>query len=477
MRYFPFFFKLDTFPILLVGGGEIALRKYQLLKQATAKITVLAPEIEENLAKEVENNGDLYVQDSYQSAYLANHRLVIAATDDAKINTAVAADARRLGIPVNAVDMPELCDFIFPAIVDRNPLLIAISSAGVSPVLARLLRAKIESIVPPTFGDLVNLLDRFRAKIRAKFPTIEFRRAFYEDILQGKVADLALNGNSSAAESQLSRQLESADPNYFKGEVYLVGAGCGDPDLLTFKALRLMQQADVVLYDRLVHPQIVDLCRRDAEKIPVGKEKGYHSVPQSEINQMLVDLAKSGKRVLRLKGGDPFIFGRGGEEAQALAAHQIPFQIVPGITAALGAAAYTGVPLTHRDFTQSVLCTAVHAQNLQDDIFWKSITAFPQTIVFYMGVHVLADVVAKLIANGLPADTPISIVSNTATTAQKQIIGTLSDIVAQFQENPLPAPNLMIVGAVVGLSKSLNWFQNPEENPPAFSTLINPATP
>jgi uroporphyrin-III C-methyltransferase/precorrin-2 dehydrogenase/sirohydrochlorin ferrochelatase len=447
MQYFPFFFNLKNVSVLIVGGGEIALRKYQLLKRADANITLVAPEFLPELYRLALDNSDELVTGWYNPSLLTNRRFVISATNDEALNRRVHADCQSLNIPINVVDQPDLCDFIFPALVDRSPLVIAISSSGVSPVLARLLRAKIEALIPPTFGKLVQLAQKYRDAIRGKFQQIEFRRAFYEDFLQGKVAHLLFSGQEKQAEQALQIQLSDADVSYFKGEAYIVGAGPGDPDLLTFKALRLMQQSDVVLYDRLVSAEILDLCRRDAEKIHVGKEKGFHSKPQDEINALLVQFAQEGKRVLRLKGGDPFIFGRGGEEVLALQAAGIPYQIVPAVTSAIGAAAYAGIPLTHRNMAQSVQFSAI------------------------MGMHVLPDIVSRLLEAGASADLPIAIVSQATTQQQKVVTGTLENIVAVTQKTSLPSPTLIIIGEVVHLHETLAWFGNTPQPESVFEIL------
>ncbi len=319
------------------------MRKSRLLADAGALLRVVAPEIETQLAELVAASGGECLLRGYAETDLDGCGLIIAATDDETLNAQVSTDAHRRCVPVNVVDAPALCSVIFPAIVDRSPLIIAVSSGGDAPVLARLIRAKIETWIPSTYGQLAGLAARFRNQVKNLFPDVQQRRGFWEDVFQGPIADRQLAGQGAEAERLLQAKVDG-EPMVTTGEVYLVGAGPGDPDLLTFRALRLMQQADVVLYDRLVAPAILELCRRDAERVYVGKRRSEHAVPQDQINQQLVDLAKAGKRVVRLKGGDPFIFGRGGEEIEELAAHGIPFQVVPGITAASGCAAYAGIP-------------------------------------------------------------------------------------------------------------------------------------
>ncbi|HBH39915.1 MAG TPA: uroporphyrinogen-III C-methyltransferase, partial [Curvibacter sp.] len=342
MEFLPLFHNLAGRRVLVVGGGEIALRKARLLSEANACLYVVAPQIEPALRELVANGHGSVREGGYQSSDLDHAVLVIAATDDESLNARVSADAQALRIPVNAVDAPHLCTVIFPAIVDRSPLLIAVSSGSHAPVLARLTRARIETLFPAAYGRLAQLAKRFRQQVKDAFPTINQRRAFWENIFQGEVAERVFAGRDAEAAVMLEAELRGQRDKVYQGEVYLVGAGPGDPDLLTFRALRLMQQADVVLHDRLVAPAIIDLCRRDADRIYVGKARSDHAVPQEEINQLLVRLAQQGKRVLRLKGGDPFIFGRGGEEIEELATHGVPFQVVPGITAANGCSAYAG---------------------------------------------------------------------------------------------------------------------------------------
>ena len=385
MDFLPLFHNLKGRNVLLVGGGEVALRKGRLLADAGAALKVIAPEVDPQLNElALHSQGSVQLR-GYEIEDLQNICLVIAATDDEPLNAQISAQAQALGVPVNVVDAPKLCSVIFPAIVDRSPLIVAITSGGDAPVLARLIRAKIETWIPATYGQLAGLSKRFRARVKALFPNVQQRRVFWEDVFQGQIAESVFAGKLHEGERLLEEKIAGAAPRQL-GEVYLVGAGPGDPDLLTFRALRLMQQADVVLYDRLVAPAIVELCRRDAERIYVGKRRADHALPQEQINQRLVTLAKEGKRVLRLKGGDPFIFGRGGEEIEELAAEGIPFQVVPGITAASGCAAYAGIPLTHRDYAQSVRFVTGHLKDGSCDLPWRDLVAPGQTLVFYMGL-------------------------------------------------------------------------------------------
>ncbi|MEH6367231.1 MAG: siroheme synthase CysG, partial [Pseudomonas marincola] len=374
MEYLPLFHKLQGRTVLVVGGGEVALRKARLLADAGATLRVVTLAIRDDMRQMLESvHGELRLR-GYQADDLEGVVLVIAATDDEPLNQLISEQAQARGVPVNVVDAPKLCSVIFPAIVDRSPLIVAVSSGGDAPVLARLMRAKIETWIPATYGHLAGLAKQFRAQVKSLFPNVQQRRVFWEDVFQGQVAESVFAGKLDEGKRLLAEKIAGAAPRML-GEVYLVGAGPGDPDLLTFRALRLMQQADVVLYDRLVAPAIIELCRRDAERIYVGKQRADHAVPQDQINQRLVALAKEGKRVLRLKGGDPFIFGRGGEEIEELAAHGIPFQVVPGITAASGCAAYAGIPLTHRDYAQSVRFVTGHLKNGSCDLPWRELSA------------------------------------------------------------------------------------------------------
>ena len=458
MEFLPLFHKLRGSRVLVVGGGEIALRKSRLLADAGALLRVVAPEIEAQLAELVRHSGGEILSRGYQSGDLDGCQLIIAATDDQALNAQVSADAHQRCVPVNVVDAPALCSVIFPAIVDRSPLVVAVSSGGDAPVLARLIRAKLETWIPAAYGELAGLGARFRDKVKALYPDVNQRRGFWEDVFQGPIAERQLAGQGAEAERLLQAKIDGASYQA-PGEVYLVGAGPGDPDLLTFRALRLMQQADVVLYDRLVAPAIIELCRRDAERIYVGKRRADHAVPQDQINQLLVTLARQGKRVLRLKGGDPFIFGRGGEEIEELAEQGIPFQVVPGITAASGCSAYAGIPLTHRDYAQSVRFVTGHLKDGTSNLPWNDLVAPAQTLVFYMGLVGLPTICAELIRHGRAADTPAALVQQGTTPNQRVFTGTLADLPALVAEHEVHAPTLVIVGEVVQLREKLAWFE------------------
>ncbi|QWA30450.1 siroheme synthase CysG [Pseudomonas sp. RC3H12] len=462
MDYLPLFHKLQGGRVLVVGGGEIALRKARLLADAGAALRVVAPEVDGQLATLAREGGGEVLVRGYQASDLDGCRLVIAATDDSALNAQVSAEAQARSLPVNVVDAPALCTVIFPAIVDRSPLVVAVSSGGDAPVLARLIRAKLEAWIPSAYGELAGLAARFRERVKALYPDVNQRRGFWETVFQGPIAERQLAGQGAEAERLLQAMVDGA-PVQQGGEVYLVGAGPGDPDLLTFRALRLMQQADVVLYDRLVAPAIIEMCRRDAERIYVGKRRADHAVPQDKINRLLVDLARQGKRVLRLKGGDPFIFGRGGEEIEELADEGIPFQVVPGITAASGCSAYGGIPLTHRDYAQSVRFVTGHLKDGTSNLPWNDLVAPAQTLVFYMGLVGLPTICAELIRHGRAASTPAALVQQGTTRNQRVFTGTLADLPALVARHEVHAPTLVIVGEVVQLREKLAWFEGSQD--------------
>ena len=461
MRFFPVFLNLKGRRCLVVGGGEVAANKLQGLLEAEAEATLVAPEATAEIAA-LEEQGRISRQiREFIPEDLAGCALVIAATDDEQTNRRVAEAATARNIPVNVVDNPQLCDFIMPSVVDRRPVQVAVSTGGASPVLARLLRAKLETLIPAAYGRLATLLRDFRGRVKARIPQATERRRFWEDIAQGPVAEMVFAGQDEAAARALEQALETSPATEGAranktGEVYLVGGGPGDPDLLTFRALRLMQQADVVLYDRLVAPAIVALTRKDARKIYVGKERDSHTVPQAELNALLVRLAKEGKRVLRLKGGDPFIFGRGGEEIEELAAAGIPFQVAPGITAASGCAAAAGIPLTHRDYAQSCVFVTGHLKDGKLDFNWRTLTQPKQTIAVYMGVKGVDALRRGLLEHGMAADTPAAIVQQGTMPEQKTYAGTVGTLTEIVSRNDIKPPSMIIIGEVARLHKKLS---------------------
>lgn len=462
MDFLPIFMNLKGRSCLVVGGGEVASRKASLLLDAGADLTVVAPELANTLQAWANSGRVKYREAGFEASDLEGVVLVIAATDDEAVNRQVSELAQARALPVNVVDNPSLCTFVMPSIIDRSPVQIAVSTGGVSPVLARLLRARLESLIPSAYGRLASMVEGFRDAVKGRFDDVNSRRGFWEGVLQGRVAELVFAGKDDAARRELEESIERGEVE-MPGEVYLVGGGPGDPDLLTFRALRLMQQADVVVHDRLVSKEVLDLCRRDAERIYVGKERDNHSVPQDQINQLLVDLAKQGKRVCRLKGGDPFVFGRGGEEIDTLTANGVSFQVVPAITAALGASSYAGIPLTHRDYSQSVVFVTGHLKDGSMNLNWKGLAQPQQTIVFYMGLKGLPVICEKLIENGLSPDLPIALVQQATTPRQRVYTGTLSTMPQIIEGTTIKPPTLIIVGDVVRLHERLNWFTSDEE--------------
>lgn len=463
MKYLPIFYDLSIRPCLVVGAGEIAARKVRQLRKAEATVTVIAPEICKELQELAESKEINYISEKFSEEILNDKMLVIAATNDQEVNRKISELAKAKNIPVNVVDNPDLCSFIMPSIVDRDPVQIAISTGGASPVLARLLRARLETLIPASYGRLAQLMARFRGHVKQRYPKMQERRRFWEHILQGPVAEMIYAGQDSEALDALEKIIEKEEPGIDKtGEVYLVGAGPGDPDLLTFRALRLMQQAEVVLYDRLVAPEIVDLCRKDAERVYVGKKRDQHALPQAEISKLLVDLAKQGKRVLRLKGGDPFIFGRGGEEIELLTAENIPFQVIPGITAASGCASYAGIPLTHRDYAHTCVFIAGHLKDGSMDLNWDTLIQPRQTIAVYMGVMGLEALCRELIERGMSEQMPAALIQQGTTHKQKVYIGNLGTLPDFPKQNDIKPPTMIIIGEVVKLHEKLSWF-NPHE--------------
>ena len=459
MDFLPLFHNIKGKLCVVIGGGGVATRKADVLLEAGARVRVVAPQINEELAQQ---EGIAAMHERYDAKHLDGATLVIAATNDGAVNTQVSQDAKARNIPVNVVDAPGLCSFIMPAILDRSPMMVAFSSGGASPVLTRMLRGKLETTIPNNYSQLASFAERFRQEVKQRVTNPAKRRIFWENVFDGIVAEKVLTGDEASAEAMLQQMLADED-NIQRGEVYLVGAGPGDPDLLTFRALRLMQKADVVVYDNLVAKPILDMTRRDAERIYVGKKRADHALPQEEINLLLVKLAQQGKRVLRLKGGDPFIFGRGGEEIEELAAHNIPFQVVPGITAASGVASYAGIPLTHRDHAQACVFVTGHLKDGTMNLDWELLARPSQTVVVYMGLQGLETLCSQLIAHGMNATTPIAIVQQGTTRNQRVVTGTLADLPQKQEVEKLQAPTLIIVGGVVTLRDKLAWF-HPEKD-------------
>ena len=462
MDYLPIFLDLRGRKGLVVGGGDAAARKASLMLNAGAWVTAVSPEPLSPAFTELAGADRLIpVQAAFDTKYLDGVDVVFAASEDEALDKAVHDAARARHIPVNVVDKPSVCSFIMPSIIDRSPVMVAVSSGGEAPVLSRLLRARLETLIPAGYGRLAALAGRFKQAVRQRFTTTAERRKFWEKAFLSPIAEMVFSGREQEAEASLKTMLNAQGDAPAVGEVYLVGAGPGNPDLLTFRALRLMQQADVVVYDRLVSPPILDMCRRDADRLYVGKERDNHAVPQDEINMLLVRLAQEGKRVLRLKGGDPFIFGRGGEEIETLREHGVPFQVVPAVTAAAGVASYAGIPLTHRDHAQALILVTGHLKDGSMDLDWDMLCRPRQTIVIYMGLKGLVILCEQMKKHGLPGDTPAAIVQQGTTLNQKTVTGTLDTLPALAAQAELKPPTLIIVGSVVSLHAKLNWF-NPE---------------
>ncbi len=458
MDYLPIFLDLRGRKGIVVGGGDTAARKATLLLNAGAWVHVVAPTLGDAYRDLLEHERLIHLPALFQATHLDGMDVVVAASGDGEQDRAVFTAARSRNIPVNAADKPEICSFIMPSIIDRSPVMVAVSSGGEAPVLSRLLRARLETLIPAAYGRLAAIAGQFKKAVRAKFTTTEQRRKFWEKAFLSPISEMVFSGREQEAEANLQAMLDAGGEAPASGEVYLVGAGPGNPDLLTFRALRLMQQADVVVYDRLVSPPILDMCRRDADRMYVGKERDKHAVPQDEINMVLVRLAQEGKRVLRLKGGDPFIFGRGGEEIETLRDHGVPFQVVPAVTAAAGVASYAGIPLTHRDHAQALVLVTGHLKDGTMDLDWDMLCRPRQTIVIYMGLKGLVTLCEQMKLHGLPGDTPAAIVQQGTTLNQKTVIGTLDTLPALAAQAELKPPTLIIVGSVVSLHAKLNWF-------------------
>tara|TARA_B100000965_G_scaffold123754_1_gene102401 strand:+ start:1213 stop:2607 length:1395 start_codon:yes stop_codon:yes gene_type:complete len=461
MKYFPLNIELNKKLILLVGGGEVAERKLDLLVKAKSQVIIMSPTFTDYLQTFSDRAELTFVDSEYKTSILDEYQFsfVIAATNNEDLNKKIAKDANEKNILVNVVDRPEICDFIFPSILERGPVTVSVSTGGASPVLARMLRTKLETSIPGGYGKLAKIVSDNRVVVRKKFKNFKSNRIFWEEILNSKFVDLVLSGQEGAAEKFLEKEIENFDENKkSEGEVYLVGAGPGDPDLLTFRALRLMQQADIVLYDRLVHSDIIELVRRDAQKIYVGKKRDQHTVRQDEINQLLVKYAKEGNRVLRLKGGDPFIFGRGGEEIETLLDENVTFQVVPGITSASGCSTYSGIPLTHRDYAQSCIFVTGHLKDGKLDLNWEKLIQPNQTIVFYMGLVSIKIICNKLIEYGLDKNTYCALVQQGTTQNQKVFATTISLMPDMVEKEKPEPPTIFIIGNVVKLREKLNWF-------------------
>ncbi len=475
MKHYPVFLNLHNQPCLVVGGGKVAASKAESLLRAGAHVTLVSPAIRpepESVLERYPQQAVYHARD-FQDADVNGMSLVIAATNRRAVNSRIARLARKQKIPVNVVDNQQECTFIVPSVVDRAPVSIAVSTGGASPILARQLRMKLEAMVPSSCGKLAEITESYRNTVKQRIPDARRRKQFWEKALRGPFAELVYMGNEAAARQRLEAMLAHDPEQPEMGEVYLVGAGPGDPDLLTFRAARLMMQADVMIYDRLVAKSILDMANRNAERIYVGKEKSRHAVPQGRINGLLVDLAKQGKRVLRLKGGDPFIFGRGGEEIETLAENGVPFQVVPAVTAASGCSSYAGIPLTHRDYAQSCTFATGHLKDGTVNLDWDKLAKPHQTVVFYMGLTGIHVISRELIAHGVPTHMPAALVEQGTTRNQRVHIATLATLPALVREHNVQAPALIIVGEVVRLHEKLHWYE-PERHVMASEFSLNP---
>jgi len=462
MRHLPVFLDIKDHPVLVVGGAEMAARKVEVILKAEARITIVAEDLCPTLEDLAEQGTVEYKARAFDDGDLDGAFLVFVATGDEDLNRRVSSLARDAGIPVNVIDRIELCTFIMPAVIDRSPMMVAVSSGGNAPIIARALKVRLETVVPAGLGRLAEFAGACRDRVKDVIPEGPLRLRFWERFIHGPIAEYILAGQEEAAGNlfeetlALAREGEDAAAH---GEVYLVGSGPGDPDLLTFRALRLMQQADVVLHDRLVTDEIMELVHRDAERIFVGKRRGDHAMAQEEIGQLMIRLAKQGKRVLRLKSGDPFVFGRGGEEIDALSSEGIHFQVVPGVTAANGCASYAGIPLTHRDHAQSCIFVTGHAKDDHLDLDWPALVRPSQTLVVYMGLDSLAMLTEKLIGHGADPKTPAAIVDNGTRPGQRVVTAPLEDLARRAVEEKLPGPSIIIIGSVVTLRDRLSWFK------------------
>ena len=460
VRWFPLFLDLRGRRVVVIGGGTIAERKVDLLLAAGPEVLVIAPLLTPRLAARVARGEVGHEARGFVPADLDDARLVIAATDAPLVNRAVATAAETRGIPVNVVDNARLSTGILPAIIDRSPLVVAVSTEGTAPALARSVRARIEAVVDESFGLVAAFLARWRERIKGRVRALDARRRLYEQVLDGPVAALVRSARPDAADAAMEELLRTGG-EAARGRVQLVGAGPGDPGLLTLNALRALQGADVVLYDRLVSAEVLALARREAELIEVGKSAGGHSVTQDRIHALMLEQVARGRRVVRLKGGDPFVFGRGGEELEFLRAHGVDYEVVPGITAAVACAAYAGIPLTHRDHSGSVRLVTAHCNAAIDSVDWRGLADQRETLAIYMGIATLGRMQRELLRHGRPASTPVALVENGSRREQRVVIGVLGDAARLAERERISSPALLIVGPVAALGAELSWFGAP----------------
>ena len=456
MKRFPLFVNLDKLPVLVVGGGDIAERKINLIIKANANVEVLARKFSPNVEQLISKKKLKKIKKSLDISTLSsNYSLIIAATDNKQVNKKLFNFAKKNNILINVVDQPELCTCTFGSIVERGDLVVAISTGGSAPVFARNLREKLETLLPQSTKQLIDFSSTIREKVIRSFSQFNKRRIFWELFFDAFATKKNITKSNL---TKLSNQLIKSLRNKNSGEVFLVGAGPGDPELLTLRSLHLIQKADVCIYDNLVSKDILELVRRDAQMIYAGKLRNNHTIEQKEINKLLVNYAKKGLRVLRLKGGDPFMFGRGGEEISELMAKKIKFQVVPGITAATGVAAYAGIPLTHRDYSQSCIFITGHEKNGELNINWNNLINENQTIVIYMGLNSLPSIVQNLIDYGMRKNMPIAVVQEGTTENQKVVVSTISRVNAKILKTDIQSPVIIIIGEVVKLRKTIKWF-------------------
>ena len=457
MENFPIFIDIKSKPVTVIGGGTIALRKVILLSKANPKITVISESICIELKEFLKKHKGKFIKKSFSEKDIKNPILIVAATNILKVNKEIYRVANKKNIPINVVDQPKLCSFTMGSIIERDSLVIAITSGGKAPVLARMLREKIEAIIPASYSSLVNYVGNLRGFIKKNIKSGNKRRIFWENFFESNFVDKFNSKRNAPSKKAFTDFFKKKIPKNC-GEVFLVGAGPGERDLLTLRALHLMQKCDICIYDNLVSDDILELVRRDADMVYAGKKRDQHTIPQDKINKFLVKYARQGKRVLRLKGGDPFIFGRGGEEIESLMKHKILFQVVPGISAANGISSYAGIPLTHRDHAQSCLFLTGHFKDGTIAFDWPKLIAEKQTLVVYMGLLSLGDLTYKLIINGMSKDMPIAVIENGTTASQKVIIGNLKNIKSKVYRSRIKSPALIIIGTVVNLRDQLNWF-------------------
>ena len=473
MSYIPLFVDASSVgDILVIGGGEIATAKTEAMASTGARVTVLTKEISDELKSLCQEHDFSYELVEYSSDVLTGYKVVVAATDDDDLNERIASECRERGVLVNVVDNPPLCDFIFPALIRRGPLQIAVSSSGISPVLARLIKQMIEALIPAKFENLINFLDQRKSVIRSNLTKLQPRRFFYESVIRGTIAEEVMEGNDTRADTLFTNALETF-PNENRAALYLVGTGPGNPDLMTLKAVRLLSQADAVLYDRLIPPDVIELyARKDAQKVAVGKTRCHHHKKQEDIDALIEEHLKAGHRVVRLKGGDPGIYAHSAEEIAVAHRMGVPYQIVPGVSAANGCAAYAGIPLTERGGAMSVRFLTLYKDRLEDETFWDGLSyAHDETLVLYMSTHNYPLLCARLIEKGFALETPFLVIEQGTTDYHKEYPGTLETFDKLYANKEFASPCLMVVGDVVKWHEQYSWKEAPAQDGEYFSPL------